>query len=262
MGKISDEVERPMTGDSARKMFDSGSKHWVRDEPRLLSDWTARPFLLDWCLPVTGKQILDMGCGEGYFTRKLARNGARQVSGIDISPGMITLAQAQESQEALGIHYSVGCATDFEYDADSRYDLISAVFVYNYVTIDEMKTSMSRVYEALSEGGRFVFSLPHPANPFIAKEDSRFHFERVGGWFSGKDQAFEGRMAMRDGTDVVVRCIHKTFEDVMHGLKDAGFSKFPDFRELTVTEEHIAFDPEFFQPLYDQPLHIAFRIEK
>ena len=69
-------------------------------------------------------------------------------------------------------------------------------------------------------------------------------------------------MAMRDGKEVVVRCIHKTFEDVMQALKDAGFTKFPDFKELTVTDEHIALDPSFFQPLYDQPLHIAFRVEK
>ena len=205
---------------------------------------------------------MDMGCGEGYFTRQLARNGAQKISGFDISPSMIELAQSKEDQEPLGIHYTVGCATDFGDDPDSRYDLVSAVFVYNYVTIDQMRKSMSLVHHALSEGARFVFSLPHPVNPFIAAEDSRFHFDRSGGWFSGKDQAFEGKMAMRDGKEVVVRCIHKTFEDVMQALKDAGFTKFPDFKELTVTDEHIALDPSFFQPLYDQPLHIAFRVEK
>lgn len=262
MTRIDRCVENDMTHDSAQEIFDNSSSRWARNEPRLLSDWTARPFLLQWCLPVSGQKVLDMGCGEGYFTRQLARQGAGDVSGFDISPGMIELANAEEERDPLGITYSVGCATGFESSVKPHYDLVTAVFVYNYVTIADMRNSMKKVYEALSVGGRFVFSLPHPANPFIAAEDSRFHFERVGGWFSGRDESFAGRMAQRDGSEVTVRCMHKTFEDVLHGLQNAGFTKFPDFKELGVTQEHIDIDAAFFQPLHDQPLHIAFRIEK
>ena len=81
-----------MTDQSSQDMFDDTSKSWARDEPRLLSDWTARPFLLQWSTPVAEKRILDLGCGEGYFTRQLARSSsekARHLEGIDISAGMI-----------------------------------------------------------------------------------------------------------------------------------------------------------------------------
>ena len=166
-----------MSENSARKIFDDSSQRWARDEPRLLSDWTARPFLLEWCLPVHGKRVLDLGCGEGYFTRQLARNDAQEVVGIDISPAMIELACQKEAKETLGIKYSVGCATEFSETLSPNFDLITAVFVYNYVTIAQMRQSMTHIYNHLAEGGQFIFSLPHPVNPFLAGKDSRFHFQ-------------------------------------------------------------------------------------
>lgn len=251
-----------MNSESAREIFDDSSDSWARDEPRLLSDWTARPFLLDWCAPVLEKKVLDLGCGEGYFTRQLARNHAKEVHGIDISPRMIELACKKEKQEALGIQYFVGCASDFEVGPDSSYDLVTAVFVYNYLTIEQMMSSMALVYQSLSDGGKFVFSLPHPVHPFLTSNDSRFHFHRDGGWFSGKNNTFEGTIALKDGETVAVRCVHKIFEDVFNALREAGFQKFPELKELTVTEELLQQDSEFFGPLRDQPLHIAIRVEK
>ncbi len=33
-----------------------------------------------------GKNVLDLGCGEGFYTRRVKRWGARDVVGVDISP--------------------------------------------------------------------------------------------------------------------------------------------------------------------------------
>ena len=178
-------------------MFNESSKDWARDKPKLLSDWTARPFLIQWCSPIADKKILDLGCGEGYFTRRLIRSSdesPKHVEGLDISSEMIELAKINEDQRPRGISYSVGCATDFSAQL-SNYDLITAVFVYNYTTVEEMHQSMKRVHDHMEVGGHFVFSLPHPVNPFIESGLDSFYFERSGGWFSGRDQTFEGKMA-------------------------------------------------------------------
>ena len=42
---------------------------------------------------VRGKTVLDLGCGEGFYSRRLLDLGAARVVGIDISPGMVALAQ-------------------------------------------------------------------------------------------------------------------------------------------------------------------------
>ena len=40
---------------------------WVQS----LSDFTGRPVVLQMCEPIIAADILDLGCGEGYFSRLL-----------------------------------------------------------------------------------------------------------------------------------------------------------------------------------------------
>src|SRR4051794_21135251 len=59
---------------------------------------------------LAGKAVIDLACGEGYYTRELRRGGAARVVGVDLSQGMIALAEAEEAREPLGIEYRVGDA--------------------------------------------------------------------------------------------------------------------------------------------------------
>ena len=94
-------------------------------------------------------------------------------------------------------------------------------------------------------------------------EEPPFYFVREGaGYFSGRDRRFEGRIDRRDGVGVPVRCVHKTLTDYFRSLSAAGFRAMPEVEELGVTEEIRDVDPEWFGPLEDQPLHLAFRVEK
>ena len=52
-------------------------------------DFTARPLVLQELAPLTGKHVLDLGCGEGYVARLVAQAGAQSVFGIDISSEMV-----------------------------------------------------------------------------------------------------------------------------------------------------------------------------
>ena len=46
-------------------LYNSTSEGWKREAPAYVSDYTARAFLLDWCEPLAGARVLDIGCGEG-----------------------------------------------------------------------------------------------------------------------------------------------------------------------------------------------------
>ena len=48
------------------------------------------------CGNVEGLALLDVGCGSGYFSRQMARRGAR-VRGVDSSPRMVALARDLEA---------------------------------------------------------------------------------------------------------------------------------------------------------------------
>ena len=63
------------------------------------------------CGNVDGLELLDVGCGSGYFPREMARRGAR-VTGVDISPRMIALAQDLEAAAPMRIAYHAIDAAD------------------------------------------------------------------------------------------------------------------------------------------------------
>ncbi|MBW4616954.1 MAG: class I SAM-dependent methyltransferase [Desmonostoc vinosum HA7617-LM4] len=246
-----------------QNLYNSTASQWIRSEPSSLSDFTARPFILELCEPITGLRVLDLGCGEGYCSRELRRRGAAQVHGIDLSQAMINAARSQEAEETLGISYEVGCATDLKQFDDGTIDLVVAVFLFNYLTTTQTQQCMAEVARLLSPGGRFVFSVPHPSFPYIHKGEYPFYFQVEGaGYFSKRDQQFPGRIWKRDGSWLNVQLVHKTLEDYFDALKNAGFNTMPTLRELKVTPEHLAVDESFFSPLIDIPLHLAIQISK
>src|SRR6516165_2211537 len=113
---------------------------------------------------VAGKTVIDLACGEGYYTRELRRRGAARVVGVDLSQGMIALAEAEEARAPLGIEYRVGDARKL--DVSGQFDLVFAAYLLNYAHTAEELTQMCRtVANALKPGGRFVTANSNPAEP-------------------------------------------------------------------------------------------------
>ncbi len=250
--------------ESTASLYNRSAERWRRVEPVLLSDFTARPHVLDWCQPIEGARVLDLGCGEGYMARRLLELGAASVHGIDISAEMIERASAEVAPGLESrCRFEVGTATELDDLEAGTFDLVLCVFLFNYLTREEMTSAMTHAVRLLRPGGTFVFSAPHPSLAFLRPQEKPFYFSRgEHGYFSGRDRLFEGEIWRRDGASVPVRCVHKTMDDFFEALEAAGFRSLPRVKELHVTEEHIAFDSEFFGPLRDTPLHVAFRLER
>jgi 2-polyprenyl-3-methyl-5-hydroxy-6-metoxy-1,4-benzoquinol methylase len=113
---------------------------------------------------VAGKAVIDLACGEGYYTRELRRQGAAGVVGVDLSREMIALAEAEEARDPLGVEYRVGDVRALE--VPGPFDLAFAAYLLNYAHTAEELTRMCRaVAQALKPGGRFVTANNHPAEP-------------------------------------------------------------------------------------------------
>jgi 2-polyprenyl-3-methyl-5-hydroxy-6-metoxy-1,4-benzoquinol methylase len=115
-----------------------------------------------------GGRILDVACGNGVTSRRLAALGA-QVTAVDFSEAMIARAK-QRSRQGEAIRYDVVDATDL----DALLALGNASFdavLCNMALMDmaEIAPLFQAVPKLLRSGGRFVFSLVHPCfnNPFI-----------------------------------------------------------------------------------------------
>ena len=251
-----------MSTRSTQDIYDAHAQNWVREERMLLSDFTARPYVMEELAPLAGMHVLDLGCGEGYVARLAAEAGAASVTGIDVSPEMVANARAAIPVEAAcAIHFEVGDAAAPRTFA-RYYDRIMAVFLFNYLTRVQTLAVLKAARNRLAPGGIFVFTVPHPCFPYMRAPAAPFFFRTEGrSYFDGVDATYEGRIWRRDGTEVPVRCVHKTFVDYFSLLAEAGWNTLPKLLELSVRPEHVTQDPAFFDPLVGQPLHVLFRLE-
>jgi ubiquinone/menaquinone biosynthesis C-methylase UbiE len=120
------------------------------------------PALLKAVGNVRGLRALDIGCGQGWFSRQLARGGAKVV-GIDWSSNMLRHAQDHEQRRPRGIRYVRCDASKIEMHFSSMsFDLVtSCMALMDMPRIDDVMTGVSHI---LRPGGRFVFSVSHPVN--------------------------------------------------------------------------------------------------
>jgi SAM-dependent methyltransferase len=110
---------------------------------------------------VGGKRVLDVACGEGYFTRLLRQAGAAEVVGIDISERMIELAREQETRQPLGIEYRVEDARAVAEHAD--FDLVVGAWLLVYAqTRAELVQMCTGLGSRLKPGGRLVTIVSNP----------------------------------------------------------------------------------------------------
>jgi ubiquinone/menaquinone biosynthesis C-methylase UbiE len=113
---------------------------------------------------VTEKSILDLACGEGFYTRRLKQNGAAQVVGVDLSDRMIELARNREDRDQLGIQYIVCDVMDLDKIGD--FDLVVASYLLNYARTREQLLKMCQTISVnLKAGGRFVSINNNPDQP-------------------------------------------------------------------------------------------------
>lgn len=143
--------------------------------------------LMDLVGDLAGKSVLDVACGEGFYTRIIRQRGAAKVTGVDLSQGMIDLARQQEDVHQLGIEYMVGDARELA--QKGQFDLVVAAYLLNYAsTQDELQSMCDGIARSLKPGGRFVTVNSNPALTFpTAPSFRKYGFETsvVDEWIEG-----------------------------------------------------------------------------
>jgi ubiquinone/menaquinone biosynthesis C-methylase UbiE len=131
---------------------------------------------------ITGRTILDIGCGEGYNTRILAQKGSTP-TGVDFSGKMIAYALQKEHETPLGIHYcsADSCALPFK---GNSFDIVTCFMALQ--DIEFYEETVQEVSRILKNTGRFVLVIPHPCFEKKVVEGTL-----IGGW---EYDAFKNRL--------------------------------------------------------------------
>ncbi len=119
-----------------------------------------------------GEKVLDVACGQGYFSSEMAKKGAK-VEGFDISPELIKLAQARKEKN---ISYKVGAADAPLPYANESFD--KAIIILALQNIKDAAKAVEEIGRVLKKGGRFVMVLNHPT--FRIPQGSDWGFDEKG----------------------------------------------------------------------------------
>ena len=127
----------------------AGRRRWARRVQMLMAD--LRPDM----------EVLELGCGSGYFTRELVKSRAI-VTAIDISPDLLELARREVSDTNATFMAENAFAMSF---GDNCFDAVVGISVLHHLDIEK---GLSEVFRVLKPGGFICFTEPNMMNPQIA----------------------------------------------------------------------------------------------
>lgn len=214
--------------------YDIQSKSWIGDQPKHLSDWVARPIVLERIKEIgKGKTVLDIGCGTGYFSRKMVPFVGK-VTGFEKSKNMLNEALAVEKENPLGIEYKMGDMTKMNFIEPESIDICVLNFVLPYIHPDEYKKVFEGISKILKPKGRFIIIQSHPLMPYLAPN----HKGKGGKWNdfdykNSRGEYNEFQLKKAGGGFVTVGQYNFTLEDLFGSCIETGLA-YQDLKELKV----------------------------
>jgi SAM-dependent methyltransferase len=179
------------------------SPNHVMEEPAVLSE-VGDP---------AGLRILDLGCGDGTFGRRLVMAGASSYCGVDSSHRMI--AMATENLAGTAGNVRLADIEDVEPESGS-FDLITARLSLHYVA--DIDGVVKAAGQGLAANGRFIFTVVHPV---ITSFDNRPAGPRTT-WTV--DDYFKTGPRPREWLGSTVTWHHRTIEDYVSAVARAGLT--------------------------------------
>lgn len=110
--------------------------------------------------PEQGQRILDVGCGTGNFSVKLAEKGA-VVTGIDLSEEMLAIARDKSGELPITYKHMDLYQLDFQ---DNSFDAIFSMAAFEFVK--EPERALSELFRVLKPGGKLLIGTIHLDSPW------------------------------------------------------------------------------------------------
>ena len=183
---------------------------------------------------VKGKKILDLGCGEGGYSRELTKRGAQLVS-IDCSKKAIEYATALAKEENLHIEHFVRNSNDLFDIKSEQFDIVLCSMML--MDCEDFEGTLREVVRVLKPNGRLFASVLHPC--FDGNHESGIGRQGIGierqvvvmNYFEPK----EWEAPLWKGT-VPVIWRHRTLEDYVKTFLKVGLT-IVDLNEPQASDE-------------------------
>ncbi|MEY3219293.1 MAG: hypothetical protein RIT27_650 [Pseudomonadota bacterium] len=169
------------------------------------------PLRLDYInqyVTLSGKNVLDVGCGGGILSEGLAQRGAN-VTAIDMSDAALTVAKLHLYESNLQIHYHQTTAEQWAKENPQQYDIVTCMEMLEHV--------------------------PNPASVILACSQ----LVKSGGivFFSTLNRHWKSYLLAILGAEYLLQLLPKGTHDYAHFIKPAELAQW--LRESDLTLKHL-----------------------
>src|SRR3989338_1356385 len=178
------------------------------------------PNILRVVSPKKGDRVLDVACGQGFFTRKFGDEGA-EVVGAEISKELIDQAKARSPK----IPFYVAPADKLSFAKDNSFD--AAIIVLAIQNIQNIQDVFAEIRRVLAPDGRLVLVINHPAFRIPKRsswgwdEKEKIQFRRVDGYLSGSTVPIVMHPGEKRSESTI--SYHRSLQDFFKALNKNGF---------------------------------------
>lgn len=128
--------------------------------------------LIRWLVPMPGERIIDVGCGDDFYTERIARKGA-EIIGVDVSRKDLARARNRSSSKRLVFKEMNAEGLDFP---ENYFDKVISLCVIEHIKKDE--EALRLIARSLKPGGKLFLSADSLSNPGIKEKEKVNHQSR------------------------------------------------------------------------------------
>ena len=210
----------------------SARDSWAREEITW-GHWSIPESEVQILPELSGKDVIELGCGTAYFGSWLKRAGAKRVVGVDLTPAQLETARRMDEEFGVGLELIEANAEDVPLP-DSSFDLVFSEFGASIWC--DPALWVAEAARLLRPGGELVFLRGSTLN-ILCQPDEGLMGERL-----VRPQKGLYRLDWEEEDDPGVE-FHPGFEDMFQILRRNGF-ELVDFRELFAPDD--AVDHEYY----------------
>ena len=148
---------------------------------------------------VSGKKMLEIGCGNGQSLQYQGERKASELWGMDISEKQI--GKAKQHLTACGLSAKLICSPmEEECGIPSDYfDFVYSIYAIGWTT--DLEGTFSRIASYLKKDGVFIFSWSHPIHKCVVAENDSLAFKKCyfdESWYSAAPELCQGTLTLSD----------------------------------------------------------------
>lgn len=196
---------------------------------------------------VSYKRVLDLGCGPGLYTQRLAERGYL-ATGIDFSKRSIKYAKQKAQEKNIEVEYIY--KNYLEIDYEDEFDLVILIYCdFAVLPYNKRELVLKKIYCAMKNGGKFIFDVFTTKNYEGKSESNIWYLNDEGGFW--KDETYlcmesyyiyENNVTLdqyviidKEENINVYRMWNQCYIEntIVYELKKAGFEKIQIYSDVT-----------------------------